>query len=62
IFSGTNGSPLAGYSVLTTTNITTPLANWTLSSTGSFDASGAFSVTNTISSGSAQRFYMIRMP
>jgi autotransporter-associated beta strand protein len=62
IFGGTNGSPLAGYSVLTTTNITTPLANWTLSSTGSFDSSGAFSVTNTISAGSAQRFYMIRMP
>ncbi|HWY30590.1 MAG TPA: LamG-like jellyroll fold domain-containing protein [Candidatus Acidoferrum sp.] len=62
IFGGTNGTALGGYSVLTTTNITTPLANWTLSSTGSFDGSGAFSVTNTISSGSAKRFYMIRTP
>jgi fibronectin-binding autotransporter adhesin len=62
IFGGTNGTALSSYSVLTTTNITTPLANWTLLSTGSFDGSGAFSVTNTISSGSAKRFYMIRTP
>jgi autotransporter-associated beta strand protein len=62
IFGGTNGTALAGYSVLTTTNITTPLTDWTLLSTGSFDGSGAFSVTNPISSGGAKRFYMIRIP
>jgi hypothetical protein len=62
IFSGTGGTPNAGYSVLTTTNITTPLSSWALLSTGSFDGSGAFSVTNAISSGVAQSFYTIRMP
>jgi hypothetical protein len=62
IFSGTNGTPNASYSVLTATNLVTPLANWTLLSTGNFDGSGAFSVTNAISSGTAQRFYTIRMP
>jgi autotransporter-associated beta strand protein len=62
IFSGTGGTANAGYSVLTTTNLVTPLANWTLLSIGSFDGSGAFSVTNAISSGTAQNFYRIRTP
>jgi hypothetical protein len=60
IFSGTGGTANAGYSVLTTTNLVTP--NWILLSTGNFDGSGAFSVTNAISSGSAQSFYLIRTP
>jgi hypothetical protein len=62
IFSGTGGTANASYSVLTTTNLVTPLSNWTLLSTGSFDGSGAFSVTNPISSGTAQSFYTIRTP
>jgi len=62
IFSGTGGTANASYSVLTTTNLVTPLLNWTLLSTGSFDGSGAFSVTNAISAGTAQSFYTIRTP
>ena len=62
IFSGTGGTANVSYSVLTTTNLATPLSNWTLLSTGSFDGNGAFSVTNTINSGSAQSFYTIRTP
>ena len=62
ILSGTGGMANAGYSVLTTTNLVIPLSNWTLLSTGSFDGSGAFSVTNPISSGIAQSFYTIRTP
>jgi hypothetical protein len=62
IFNGTGGTANASYSVLTTTNLATPLSNWILLSTGSFDGSGAFSVTNPISSGISQSFYTIRIP
>jgi hypothetical protein len=62
IFSGTGGTANASYSVLTTTNLATPLSNWILLSTGSFDGSGAFGVTNPISSGISRSFYTIRTP
>jgi hypothetical protein len=62
IFSGTGGTANAGYSVLTTTNLTTSLTNWSVLSTGKFDGSGAFSVTNAIGSGSGQGFFTIRTP
>ncbi len=51
-----NGS----YAVLTTTNLTTPLTNWTSLVTNSFDSSGAFSATNAITTGTPQRFYRIK--
>jgi hypothetical protein len=61
IFSGTNGTASNSYSVLTTTNLTTPLTNWTSLVTNSFDGTGAFSVTNAISGGTPQRFYTIKL-
>ena len=62
IFSGTNGAAGGSYSVLTTTNLATPLANWSSVATNSFDATGAFSVTNAITPGSPQQFYHILSP
>ena len=62
IFSGTGGTANASYSVLTTTNLAAPLSNWPVLSTGNFDGSGAFSVTNAIGSGSGQSFFTIRTP
>jgi autotransporter-associated beta strand protein len=59
IFSGTNGTANATYYVLTTTNLTTPLANWLTIATNSYDANGNFSVTNAINPGTPQRFYRI---
>jgi hypothetical protein len=50
------------YSVLTTTNIATPLASWTVLTMGNFDATGAFSVTNVINAGNSEQFYSIRQP
>ncbi len=61
IFSGTNGTAGRNYSVLTATNITTPLPNWTALATNSFDGTGAFSVTNAISGGTPRRFYRIKL-
>jgi autotransporter-associated beta strand protein len=60
IFSGTGGTANGNYSVMTTTNLTTPLANWTALVTNSFDSVGAFSVTNAINSGTPQLFYRIK--
>jgi len=62
IFSGTGGTALSSYTVLTATNIATPLASWTTLSTGSFDGTGAFSVTNTITPGNPQQFYLLKTP
>jgi hypothetical protein len=61
IFSGTNGTAGASYSVLTTTNLATPLTNWTALVTNTFDGTGAFSVTNPISVGTPQQFYNIKL-
>jgi autotransporter-associated beta strand protein len=60
IFSGTGGSANGTYYVLTTTNLTNSLSNWTVVSTNSFDGSGNFSVTNAINPATPQRFYIIR--
>ena len=60
IFSGTGGTANGSYAVLTTTNIATPLINWTSLVTNSFDGAGAFSVTNAIAPGTPQRFYGIK--
>jgi autotransporter-associated beta strand protein len=62
VFSGTNGVANESYSVWTTTNLTAPFANWVSLSTNTFDATGAFSVTDVISPSSPQQFYRIQSP
>lgn len=57
IFSGAGGSPNASYVVFTTTNLAP--ANWMPLVTNSLDASGAFSLTNAISTSTPQLFYRI---
>jgi hypothetical protein len=59
IFSGSNGTPGGTFHVLATTNLTTPLTNWVVLSTNSFNANGTFSVTNAVNPGTHQRFYVI---
>ena len=61
VFSGTNGIANGSYAVLVSTNISAAPANWTALMTNSFDASGAFQVTNTISPGNSQQFYRIQL-
>jgi hypothetical protein len=60
IVSGSGGSANGTYYVLTTTNLTTPLANWTIWSTNSYDSNGNFIVTNPVTAGTPQRFYRIQ--
>ncbi len=59
IFGGSGGPANGNYVVLTTTNATTVLANWTPVITNSFDGSGNFSATNAI--GTGQHYYAIKL-
>ena len=62
VFSGTNGVPSGTYQVLSSTNVATPLAGWTQVSSGNFDGSGNFSVTNAINVNEPQRYYLLQLP
>ncbi len=61
ILTGT-GTPNYGYTVLTTTNLVTPLANWTISTTGVTDGTGAFSNSIPINVTNPASFFQVRMP
>jgi autotransporter-associated beta strand protein len=54
---GTAGSP---YSVLTTTNLTLPLTEWTQVATGTYSATGTFTNAIVIVPGVPQSFYIIK--
>jgi hypothetical protein len=61
LMSGTNsGDAGTSYYVLSSTNLTQPLTNWTRIYTGTF-AGTLFSVTNTITNG-PMMFYIIQLP
>ena len=60
VFSGNNGPVGGGYSVLSSTNLLTPLANWVLQASGTFDGAGGFSYTNVIDV--PMRFLLLRIP
>jgi hypothetical protein len=62
ILMGTNGTPFAGYTVLTATNVATPLSNWTMITTGTLDGTGAFSNGVPISTPPPARFFRLRTP
>ncbi|MGC9941567.1 MAG: immunoglobulin domain-containing protein [Verrucomicrobiota bacterium] len=61
ILTGTGGTPDSGYSVLTTTNLSIPLADWTVSSTGVLDANGAFSNSIPVTSAQAGHFFTVKI-
>ena len=61
VFNGTNGVPGHTYYVLETTNLATPLANWTVLSTNSIDSNGNFVGTNAISQNTPRQFYLLKM-
>ena len=61
VINGTNGTSGQQYEVLTSTNLTVPLTNWVSIATNQFPGN-AFSVTNTVSPGTPQDFYILRVP
>jgi hypothetical protein len=62
VWSGSGGAAGAPFSILSTTNLTIPLAAWDVIGSGVCDSAGNFAVTNPISTASSQRFYVFRMP
>jgi fibronectin-binding autotransporter adhesin len=62
IFSGSGGTALGTYYVLTSTNLATPVASWIPIATNTFDSSGNFAFTNGVKLTTPQRFYRIQTP
>jgi hypothetical protein len=56
------GTPHGGYTVLTSPDVTAPLATWTASITGVFDSSGVCSNAIPISGSTPARFFQLRTP
>jgi hypothetical protein len=48
--------------VLTSTNVSLPLAQWTPLFTNNFDANGDFAWTNAMNVNVPQQFYLIQVP
>jgi len=63
ILTGTNLNGGAGfyYIVLSSTNLTTPLTNWTLLSTNSFNVDGSFNSTNAINATAPAMFFDVKI-
>jgi len=59
--SGTGGPSNQSFYLLSSTNIQPP-AIWSSTSTGLFDATGTFSITNSIEPSSSQGFFRIQVP
>jgi hypothetical protein len=59
---GTNGTPGATFYLLSSTNVTLPLAQWTRISTNMFSGSGHFNITNAVSPTTPQRFFVLDAP
>lgn len=62
VISGSGGTPSGTYSVLTNAIVEAPIATWGTNQTGTFDASGNFSVSLPVSSSNPRLFFMIKTP
>lgn len=59
ILRGTNGPPGGGYHVLTSSNPSSPLADWPGISEHEFDSAGHFDSTNPVQAGAAHQFFRL---
>jgi autotransporter-associated beta strand protein len=62
VLSGGGGAAGYGFSELSATNLTSPVAGWPVIATGVCDSNGNFSLTNGITSSNSQQYYVIRIP
>jgi autotransporter-associated beta strand protein len=62
VLSGSGGAAEYGCSVLSSTNVLLPLADWTVVGTGVCDSNGNFTVTNGLASLHPQQFFRLRLP
>jgi hypothetical protein len=61
-FSGSNGLPKGTYYVLTSTNASLPIAQWSPIATNSFDAGGNFSFSTAINPSQPGQFFLLEIP
>ncbi len=62
-FAGTNGPPSGTYHILSSTNVALhPLSAWTVVKSGSFDGSGNFTDSVSVSPGVTRTFYALSVP
>jgi hypothetical protein len=61
VLTGTNGLPFATYFLLTSTNVASPLTDWSVAATNTFGSSGEFSITNAPNGDAPNRFYALRL-
>jgi fibronectin type 3 domain-containing protein len=62
IVNGTNGTAGMNYLILTSTNLTLPLANWTELATNTFGPGGGFNFTNPLNPARPQQFFRLTLP
>ncbi len=62
ILTGGGGTPGAGYTWLTSTNVASPIGDWTTGTTGTFDANGTFSNAIPVKTSEPARFFRLRTP
>lgn len=64
IISGTNNVGTGGgtYHVLSSTNLSLPLANWTVVTNGTFNDNGTFNTTNAVDPTKPRGFYLLQVP
>jgi hypothetical protein len=62
VMAGSGGTPGAGYTLLSTTNLALPLSAWTTNGTGTFDGSGSFSNSIPIVPSVPASFFRVRIP
>jgi hypothetical protein len=61
-FSASNGQPFDTYSLLSTTDLSSPLSQWPIIGIGSFDANGAASFADAVGTVILRQFYRLREP
>ncbi len=62
ILSGSNGPDSGTYYLLSSTNVMLPLSQWTSILTNTFLSNGQFSISNPITAGTPQQFYLLQVP
>lgn len=61
VLAGSNGLAQWPYLLLTSTNLSAPMAGWTVAGTNTFDAAGDFVVTNPASPAAPELFYRLQL-
>jgi hypothetical protein len=62
VLTGSGGTPGAAYAWLTSTNLATPLAEWTTNTSGTFNSSGDFSNSISINPAEPEVYFRLKTP